>query len=83
MAEWAKRADASTSSAVGMLTGRMKEVSTQTEAQASRIAVEVKQQLEKDFEAAVTSAAMTATGLVEGVRGDVQAQVEQIRADAQ
>ena len=71
IAAFTKCADDSMSNAVGILTGRMEEVSTQTEVQASRVAADVTQQLGKEFEAAATSAAATAMEIVEGIRHDV------------
>ena len=69
-----------------MLTGKMKEVTTQTEVQTSCIATQVAQQLEKKLEAVVTSTAVTPEQktrvAVEDVCRNVQAQVEQIRVDA-
>ena len=82
-----KRADDSTSCVAGILMGRVEEVAMQTEAQTLHVAVQVMQQLEKELEAAATSAAamakITTDVAMEGVRRDVQAQVEQIRTDAQ
>ena len=46
MVEFTKRADDSTSNAVGMLMGKMKEVTTQPEAQTLRVATQIAQQLE-------------------------------------
>ena len=55
--------------------------------QTSRVAVAVAQQLEKEIEAVASSTATTAEihtrTAVEGMRRDVQAQIEQTRADAQ
>ena len=42
IAEFAKRADDSVSSAIGILTGQVQEMTAQTEAQASRVAVDMK-----------------------------------------
>ena len=81
------RADASAAHAVEVLSGRVQEVAEQSQVQTSRVAVAVAQQLEKEIEAAASSTAATAEihtrTAVEGMRRDVQAQIEQTRADAQ
>ena len=70
-----------------MLKGQMREMTAQTEAQASRVAVDVKQQLEIEMKAVATSTAVTSENItratVDEVRRDVQAQIEHTRADAQ
>ena len=64
----------------------MEKVAVYSEAQASRAAVEVTQWLEKEIgAAAISTAAMaevTMRNAVEGVRRDIQAQLDQNRADA-
>ena len=80
-------AKASTAHITGVLSKRVEEVAAHSEAQVSRVAEVVTQQLEKEIQAAVTSTAMTAKVqmciVVEGMRRDVQAQIEQNRMDTQ
>ena len=84
---FAKRVDGSTASVVGMLTGKMEEVTAQTEAQMLRVAVQVKQQLKRELEAVAMSTATTSEQktrvVVEDVCKSVQVQIEQICTDAQ
>ena len=65
----------------------MQEVARHSEAQTSCVAEAVAQQLEKEIEAAATSTAATVEIqmhiAVEGMRRDVQAQIDQNRVDAQ
>ena len=49
IATFVKRANDSTSSTIGILTGRVEEAAMQTEAQTSRVAVQVTQQLERNW----------------------------------
>ena len=62
-------------------------MTAQTEAQALRIAVDMKQQLEQEIEAVASGTASTSEkitcAVVEEVCQDVQAQFKQTRADAQ
>ena len=80
-------ANASAAHAVEVLSGRVQEVAEHSQAQTSCVAVAVAQQLEKEIEAAAMSTATTAEiqtrTAVEGMRRDVQAQIEQTRVDAQ
>ena len=80
MATFAQLADANASNTMGILTGRVEQVAVQTEAQMSRVATQVMQQLKKDIEAiAMSTAAMveiTTRVVVEGVRHNVQAQFQ-------
>ena len=80
------QANASTAHAVEEITGCVQEVAAYLDAQALRITTEVTQRLESEIVAAVTSTATTADvstcTVVEEVRRDVQAQLEQNRADA-
>ena len=82
----AARADASAAHAVEVLSGCVQEVAEQSQVQTSRVAVAVAQQLEKEIEAAASSTAATAEihtcTVVEGMRRDVQPQIEQTRVDA-
>ena len=68
------------------IASRVRQVAEYSDAQASRVAADVTQRLEKEIEAAATSTAATAEvttrTVVEGVRRDIQAQIEQNRADA-
>ena len=86
MAEIAERAESSTSQVVGMLSHKVDQVAAQTTAQMSHVAA-VTQQLEKNIEAATTSAVATAKDTTqleaEKIHRNIQAQIEQIRADAQ
>ena len=81
------RADASAAHAIEVLSGRVQEVAEHSQVQTSRIAVAVAQQLEKEIEATVTSTAATTEiqtrTAVEGMRCDVQAQIDQNRAYVQ
>ena len=80
-------ADASAACAVEVLLGCVQEVVRHSEVQTPRIAETVTQQLEKEIEATAMSAATTAEiqmhTTMEGMRQDVQAQIEQNRADVQ
>ena len=68
------------------ISSRVKEVVEYSDAQASRVTADVTQRLEKEIVAAATSTAATAKintrTVVEGVRRDIQAQLEQTRVDA-
>ena len=81
------RADASVAHAIEVLSRCVQEVAEHSQAQTSRIVVAAAQQLEKEIEAAATSTAMTTEiqtrTAVEGMRRDVQAQLDQTRADVQ
>ena len=81
------RADASAAHAVEVLLGHVQEVGRHSEAQTLRVAEVVTQHLEKEIEAAVTSVATIAEvqthTTMEGMRQNVQAQIEQNGADAQ
>ena len=86
VASLAALADASASHAKEVTEGRSREVAAYSDAQTSRIAVEVTQRLESEIVADATSTAATADittrTTVEGVRRDIQAQIEQTGADA-
>ena len=75
------------SSAMGELTGQMKEVTAHIQAQTSHATAKIRQQLEQDIEVAASSATTTSENIngaaVEEVRHVVQAQFEQTCADAQ
>ena len=64
----------------------VKEVAEYYDARASRVAADVTQRLEREIVAAATSTTTTAEVMtrtvVEAVRRDIQAQLEQNRADA-
>ena len=79
------RADESTAHAMEVLSEQVQRTVVETEARALRTVGTVVQQLEKDIIAAVMSAAatveVTTRMMVEGVRRDVQAQIDQNRAD--
>ena len=72
---------------IGLLSKCVEEIAAHSEAQTLRIADVVTQQLEREIQAAATSSATTAEvqthTVVEGMRSEVQAQIEQNRADAQ
>ena len=78
--------DASASHAETEIAGQLEKVAVYSEAQASRAAAEVMQRLEKEIGAAAISTAATAEitmrNAIEGVRRDIQAQLDQNRADA-
>ena len=86
VATLAVAADASAARTAEEISSRVKEAVEYSDAQASRIAVDVTQRLEKEIVAAATSTAATAEinmrTVVEGVRRDIQAQLEQTRADS-
>ena len=86
VASLAVAADASASRAVTEMAGQVERVAAYSEAQASRASVEVTQRLEKEIgAAAISTAAMaevTTCKAVEGVRRDIQVQLDQNRADA-
>ena len=73
-------ADVSTAHAVEVLMGCVQEVAEHSQAQTLRVAKAVTQNLEKVIEAAATSTATTAEiqtcTAVEGIRRDVQTQIE-------
>ena len=79
------QADASTAHTVEEIMGCVRELAAYSDAQASRVITEVTQQLESEIVAAVTSTTVTADvntcTVVEEMHRDVQAQLEQIRAD--
>ena len=80
-------AEANAAHAVEVLSGCVQEVAEHSQAQTSRVAEAVAQQLEKEIEAAATSTAATAEiqtrTAVEGMRRDVQVQLDQNRVDIQ
>ena len=86
MVEIAERAESSTSQVVGMLSHKVDQVAAQATAQTSHVAV-VTQQLEKNIEAATTSAVATAKDTTqleaEKICHDIQAQIKQTCVDAQ
>ena len=79
-------ADANTARTAEEISSRVKEAVEYSDAQASRGAVDVAQRLEKEIVAAATSTAttteITTRTVVEGVRRDIQAQLEQTHADS-
>ena len=81
----AAAADASATCANEEIASRVRQVAEYSDAQASCIAAGVTQRLEKEIEVAATSTTMTAEvtmrTVMEGVRRDIQAQIEQNRAD--
>ena len=87
IAELTQRAEANTSSVLGAVSGEVKRVVEQTQAQMSHAIGSVVQQLEKEIEVAASSAtAMSERGTqmaVAYVRRDCQAQIEQTRAELQ
>ena len=76
VASLTERADASATHTIEILSGRVQEVAKHSQAQTSCVAEAVAQQLEKEIEAAATSAAATAEvqtcTAVEGMRRDVR-----------
>ena len=86
VATLAVAADMSAARTAEEISSRVKEVVEYSDAQASRITADVTQRLEKEIVAAATSTTATAEVMtrtvVEGIRRDIQAQLEQNRADA-
>ena len=86
VATLAAAADTSATCATEEIASRVKQVAEYSDAQASHVAIDVTQRLEHEIVAAVTSTAATAKvtmrTVVEGVRRDIQAQIEQNRVDA-
>ena len=86
VASLAASADASTLCTAEEIAGRVKEVVAYSDVQASRVAVEVMQRLESEILAVASSTSattdITMRTAVEGVRRDIQAQLEQNRVDA-
>ena len=86
VATLAVAADASAARTAEEISCRVKEAVEYSDAQASHVAADVTQRLEKEIVVAVTSTAATAEintrTVVEGVRRDIQAQLEQTRADS-
>ena len=82
----AAAADASAARTAEEISSHVREAVEYTDAQASRVAADVMQQLEKEIVVAAMSTATTAEinmrTVVEGVRRDIQAQLEQTRADS-
>ena len=87
IAEIAKRADISISSIADVLTGKVQQVTAQFEARTLHVVGQVAQQLEKEVKAVATSTAAIAEtstrAAVEGIRCEVQAQINQTRTDLQ
>ena len=79
------RADESTVHAMEFLTEQVRQTVAETEAKVSRTVGTIVQQLEKEITAAATSATamaeVTTLTMVEGVRRDVQAQMDKNRVD--
>ena len=79
------RADESTMHTVEVLTEQMRQTAAETEAKVSRTVGTVVQQLEQEITAVAMSPAATAQvttrTMVEGVKRDVQAQMDKNRAD--
>ena len=86
VATLAAAADVNAACTVEEILSRMKEAVEYSDAQASHVAVDVTQRLQKEIVAAATSIAATAElttrTVVEGVRRDIQAQLEQTRVDS-
>ena len=86
VATLAAAADANAARTAEEISSRVKEAVEYSDAQASRVAADVTQRLEKEIVAAATSTAATAEitmrTVVEGVRRDIQAQLEQTRVDS-
>ena len=86
IATLAAAADASATRTTEEIASRVKEVAEYSNAQALRVAADVTQRLEHEIVAAATSttatAKVTTRTVVEGVRRDIQAQIEQNRVDA-
>ena len=86
VATFAVAVDASITCASEEITSRVKQVAEYSNVQASRVAADVMQRLEQEIVAAATSTAVTAEvtmrTVVEGVRRDIQAQIEQNCMDA-
>ena len=82
----AAAADASTASIAEEISSRVREAVEYSDAQASRATVDIMQRLEKEIVAAARSTAVTAEihmrTVIEGVRRDIQAQLEQTRTDS-
>ena len=80
VATLAAAADANAARTAEEITSRVQEVAEYSDAQASHVAADVTQQLEKEIAAAMTStsatAEVTARTVVEGVRRDIQAQLD-------
>ena len=87
MMEFSRQAEISASSAKGEMVEQLERVVAQTEAQTSHTAARVVHQLEQDIQVAASSATATSENLtraaVADVRRDIQAQLEQNRADSQ
>ena len=85
IAEMAAASQASASQLAGQMATQVTKVAEYTDAQASRVAADVTARLEKEVQAAATSAAATAEvttrTVVEGARRDIQAQIDANRAD--
>ena len=79
-------ADASAACIAEEISSRVKEAVEYSDAQVSRVTADITQRLEKEIVAATTSTAATTKintrTVVEGVWRDIQAQLEQTRADA-
>ena len=83
VATLAAAADASAARTAEEISSRVKEAVEYSDAQASRVAADVTQRLEKEIVVAAMSTTATAKinmrKVVEGVRRDIQAQLEQTR----
>ena len=79
------QADASVVHITGVLSERVQQVAEHSDVQASRVAIEISQQLEKGLEAVATSAAATSERqtwtAVEDMQNQIQAQIVQTRVD--
>ena len=86
VAQMAAAAEANAARAAEHVTAEVKRVAAYSDAQASRVAADVTARLEHEVQAAATSTAATAEltmrTVVEGVRRDIQAQLDANRADA-
>ena len=82
----AAAAETGTARVAAELGSQIKKVAEYTDAQTLRVAADVSQRLEKEINAAVTStttmAEITTRTIVEGVRRDIQAQLDAYCADA-
>ena len=86
IATLAAAADASTTRVVMEIAGQVEKVAAYSDVQVSRVTAEVTQRLEQEIGAAASSTVATAKitmrTAVEGVRRDIQAQLDQNRVDA-
>ena len=86
VAQMAAAAEANAARTEERVTAEVKRVAAYSDAQASKVAADVTARLEQEMQATATSTAATAKlttrTVVEGVRRDIQAQLDATRADA-